>query len=63
MEKRLTKGHDSCICGVCSGIAEYFGLDTTIVRIGYAALTLFTTGFPGTLLYIIMAIVMPKPQY
>ena len=35
MEKKsLTKGTDKKICGVCSGIAEYFGWDTTLVRVG-----------------------------
>lgn len=60
--KRLTKGHDKCLGGVCSGIAEYFELDPTLVRLGYAALSLFSVGFPGLILYIVMACVMPSPQ-
>lgn len=60
--KRLTKGYDKCISGVCSGIADYFDLDPTLVRIGYAALSIFTVGFPGVLLYIVMACVMPGPE-
>lgn len=60
MEKRLTKSNDRMLCGVCSGIAEYFDVDPTLVRVGYAALSVFSTCFPGLLLYIILAIIMPK---
>ena len=61
MEKRLYKSStDRKISGVCAGVAEYFGLDPTMVRIGYAALILFAG--TGLLLYIICAIIMPdKP--
>ena len=46
------------IDGVCAGIAEYFNLDPTLVRIG---LVLFSAmGGAGILAYIIMAIVMPR---
>jgi phage shock protein C len=59
MEKRLYKSStDRKISGVCAGVAEYFGLDPTMVRIGYAALILFAG--TGLLLYIICAIIMPE---
>ena len=63
MKKRLYKDHsDKKICGVCSGIAKYFNLDPTIVRL---ALVLFCIlGGSGILAYIICAIVMPdEPGY
>lgn len=47
------------ISGVCGGIAEYFGVDPTIVRIGYVALSVFSALFPGILVYIILMIIMP----
>lgn len=59
MEKKLTLSTDKRIKGVCGGIANYFDLDPTMVRIGYAALTLLSA-FPGIILYIIMAICMPQ---
>ena len=61
MGKKLYKSStDIKISGVCGGIAEYFGLDSTMVRIGYAALVLFAG--TGIVLYIICALVMPtKP--
>jgi len=60
MEKRLYKSNDKVFLGVCGGIAEYFNIDPTLVRIGYAALSIFSSGFPGLLLYIIMTLIMPK---
>lgn len=47
------------LAGVCGGIAEYFDLDPTLVRIGYVILSLIATGFPGLLVYGVLAIVMP----
>lgn len=60
MEKKLTKSNDKVISGVCSGIAEYFDIDPTLVRVGYVALSVFSAGFPGLILYIILAIIMPN---
>lgn len=48
------------LAGVCAGIAEYLGWDVTLVRVLYLFLSLFSVGFPGLLLYIILAIVMPE---
>lgn len=60
MEKKLRRSKDQMIAGVCAGIAEYMGLDATLVRVGYVLLSILSAGFPGTLLYIILWIVMPK---
>ena len=60
-DKKLTKGRDKMLAGVCSGLADYFNVDVTIVRIIYAVASLVMTGFPGIILYIILAIVMPDP--
>jgi len=61
-EKKLVRSANKVLAGVCGGLAEYFDLDPTLVRVCYAALTLFTAGFPGVLLYIIMLILMPQPE-
>lgn len=56
-EKRLVKGEKK-IFGVCSGIANYFDCDPTIVRILFLVLLL---GYgAGLWLYLIAAIVMPN---
>jgi len=61
MEKRLYKSNDNkMLCGVLGGIAEYFDIDPTLVRIAYLCLSVFSAGFPGILLYFLMALVMPK---
>ncbi len=60
MEKKLTKSKNKVLAGVCAGIAEFFGIDPTLVRAGYAALSLFTAGFPGLLLYIVLMIIVPE---
>lgn len=58
--KKLTRSTNKVLAGVCGGIAEYFEIDPTLVRICYAALSIFTAAFPGVLLYIIMLILMPQ---
>lgn len=59
MKKKLYKTQeDKKICGVCGGIAEYFDLDSTIIRLAWVLLTVF--GGSGLLLYIIAALVMPS---
>jgi phage shock protein C len=60
MKKKLYKDKSNAvISGVLSGLSEYLNMDVTLVRIIYLALTLFTTVFPGVILYIIMAFIMP----
>lgn len=59
--KKLTRTDktDSMLFGVCGGLAKYFEMDTTLVRIIVALLTVFSFG--GLILaYVIMAIIMPK---
>ncbi len=58
MEKRLYRSRsDRMLWGVCGGLAKYFGMDPTIVRV-LAVLLIFANGL-GILAYIIMAIVVP----
>jgi phage shock protein C len=59
MEKKLKRSRNQMIAGVCAGIADYFNLDPTLVRVGYAVLSVFSAGFPGLFLYIILWIIMP----
>ncbi|OUP53436.1 PspC family transcriptional regulator [Butyricicoccus pullicaecorum] len=57
--KRLYRSAtDRKICGVCGGLADYFGLDSTLVRLAFVALAVL--GFStGIILYILAAVVMP----
>ena len=58
--KKLYRSSNRILAGVCGGIAEYFDVDPTLIRVVYVVLSLFTVGFPGLLLYIILMILMPN---
>jgi phage shock protein C len=58
--KRLYRSRkDRKIFGVLGGIAGYFGLDPSLVRIGYVLMTFFTLVVPGVLLYWLMYFIVP----
>ena len=63
MKKRLYKDHSNQkLCGVCSGIAKFFDLDPTVIRLAWVLFS--ALGGSGILAYIISAIVMPdEPGY
>ncbi len=64
MNKKLYKSNtDKMLCGVLGGLAEYLGVDSTIVRLVFAILSLFSAGFPGLIIYIICALVIPQKPY
>jgi phage shock protein C len=56
--KRLYRTREGrIIAGVCAGLAAYFGVDPTLVRLAFAVLTIF--GGAGILLYLVAWIVIP----
>lgn len=63
MDKRLYKSvTDKKLCGVCGGVAKYFKIDPTLVRLGWVVFTCL--GGSGILAYIIAAIVIPEePEF
>ncbi|EEU7815895.1 PspC domain-containing protein [Listeria monocytogenes] len=58
MKKLYKSSSQKMIAGVCGGIAEYFGIEVTLVRLVWVAATLFLGS--GILLYILAAIIIPK---
>lgn len=61
-EKKLYKSStDKKLAGVCGGIAEYFDIDSTLVRLGWVLFSLL--GGSGLLAYIIAALIMPDRPY
>ncbi len=61
-DKRLERPRAGrMLAGVCAGIAEYFGLEVSLVRIGYVLLTLFTA-FCGVLVYFILVVMIPQEK-
>lgn len=56
--KRLYRSESSrMLCGVCAGIAEYFNLDPTLIRLAWAPFCIL--GGSGVLAYILAAIIIP----
>lgn len=59
--KRLYRSEkDRMLAGVCGGIGQYFGIDPTLVRLGWVIVTIFPSCGFGLLAYIIAAIIIPK---
>lgn len=58
MKKLYRSRHDRMICGVYGGIAEYFDLDPSLVRLGW--IVLFAMAGSGIIAYIIATIVIPS---
>lgn len=62
MKKKLYKDkNNKKLCGVCAGIALYFDVDPTLIRLAWVAFCLL--GGSGVLAYIIAAIIMPDSPY
>ncbi|MBP5158575.1 MAG: PspC domain-containing protein [Treponema sp.] len=59
MAKRIYKSSQKTLCGVCGGIAEYFNMDPTVVRLIWVVLTLVSFGMGGIIAYIVCALVIP----
>ncbi|MEX2534882.1 MAG: PspC domain-containing protein [Trueperaceae bacterium] len=58
-DKKLTRSRtDKMIAGVCGGLSQYLGIDSTIVRLIFAVLLVFGGG--GGILYLILWLVMPE---
>ena len=59
MDRRLYKSNENkMIDGVCGGIAEYFGIDPTLVRLAWVLFC--ALGGSGVLAYLICAIIIPS---
>ena len=57
-KKLLRSKNDKVIGGICGGLGKYLEIDSTVIRVLYAILTLFTA-FSGILLYIILLFIIP----
>lgn len=58
-KKLYLSNKDRKIAGFCGGLAEYFGIDSTVVRLFYVLLTILSFGF-GILFYLIAWIIVPR---
>lgn len=58
--KRLYRSRsDRMIAGVCAGMGKYLGIDTTVIRLLFALLAIFTGVVPGLILYLVMMFIVP----
>jgi phage shock protein C len=62
MKQLKRSNKEKMIAGVCGGIAEYFDMDPSIVRIIYVVVSVLSVAFPGILVYIIIWIIIPKSE-
>lgn len=62
-QKKLYRSStDKKVCGVCGGLAEYFGCDSTVIRIIFVLAMLFLALFGGLIVYFALALIIPvKP--
>ena len=62
MKKRLYKDKETAVVsGVMSGIAQYFGIEPTVVRVAYVLLcALIIRIIPGIIIYLVLAFIMPE---
>lgn len=58
MKKLYRSKTDRRLAGVCGGLGEYFGIDSTLVRLGFALFTL--AGGSGLFIYLIAALIIPE---
>ena len=57
MKKLYRSDTNSMLAGVCGGLGDYFGVDATLIRLGWVLISLMG---PGLIAYIIAAIIVPK---
>ncbi|SHK57036.1 PspC domain-containing protein [Desulforamulus aeronauticus] len=59
--KRLVRSRShKMLAGICGGLAEYLDMDPTVIRVIYVILSVLSAAFPGLLIYLILAFVIPS---
>ena len=58
--RKLTRSKEKIIAGVCGGLASYFGLETSLVRVGFVLIGFITAFVPLSLTYLVMWLVIPE---
>ncbi|CCX62068.1 MAG TPA: PspC domain-containing protein [Bacteroides togonis] len=61
-EKKLRRPRTGrMLAGVCAGIANYFALDPTVIRVVYTLATVFTA-FSGVIIYFLLMLIIPEEE-
>ena len=58
--KQVYLSSDKKFLGICGGVAEYFNVDPTLIRIAVACLALYTAVIPTLIVYVVMSFVLPQ---
>lgn len=62
-EKKLRRSRqNNMIAGVVGGLAEYYDIDVTVLRIIYVLVSIFSAAFPGIIVYLILWAIMPLAE-
>lgn len=60
--RRFARSKNVFICGVCAGLAEYIGMNVSLMRVLWVLGTVFTWFWPSVILYIVLAFIMAAPE-
>ena len=63
MRKLYRSQTDKMVAGICGGLAEYFSIDSTIIRLAWLVLVIFTGVFPGVIAYVLALFIVPLPPH
>ena len=61
-EKKLLRSNNRIIAGVCGGLADYFDIDATLMRVIVVLAAVFTGFFPIIVAYVILILVIPEAR-
>lgn len=60
-KKLMRSTSNRMVCGVCGGLGLYTGIDPTVIRVLYVALSVIAgAGFLGLILYFILSVIIPE---
>lgn len=62
MKRLLRSKTDRKLAGVIGGLAQYLGMDSSLLRVIYVILAILTSGFPLVLAYFILIFIMPNEE-
>lgn len=60
MKKLYLSHNDSKVSGVCGGLGEYFGIDSTVIRLAWVVITIATGFIGGIVAYLIALLIIPR---
>ena len=62
MAKLVRPSKDRMVLGVCAGLADWWSVDRTLLRVLYVLVSVCSAAFPGILCYIVLGILMPPEE-